>query len=598
VIVARWRGVLSLATLLSSVLLLAPAAQATPDEDILHGCDALSLGDLERAKLFFDRAVAGSPTDPLGHVGLGLVYLHAGSSYATDAEREFSSASAVPEALAGLAWLALGSGDVTSAELYLADAAAMASPPIPNLALARAYLALTRGDAATARVLETAGRAQNADEAFSDCLASERYALLENPESAATLATRARAALRARAETNLGALRLNSPRGALRGESVIPRWFAPAASAAKPILLASPAEGGVVTGTAVIHALLPIQPGSARPYVAIQIDGRSLASTDSSYRFGWDTTRWPPGPHTITVSARVGAGESDVVSLERHCIVREATPAPTHDGSYELSRMRLEQWLCSPRLSQDWSATLDRLASGSAEIVRQQEDPGFRPLGPTTGLPDAGGPGGGSIQPLPGNLGPKVALFFDDGPNPVITPAILAILAKEGIHASFFLVGEQCEKYPDLVRRIALEGHTVGSHSYTHPNLSNLTPPELEREIAGSAKLISAILASGANPTAPPVRFFRCPGGNTGAAVTQAIQRAGLISLDNLSYNTWSHMDETPEQIAAQASATVQGALLLHNGDDKSVFVLPLLIQALRTKGCSFVTADELVAGR
>lgn len=594
---ARWRRPLGLAALL--VLVSLPVAGwADADADLLRGCDALSVGDLERAKLYFERVCAEIPTDPVGHIGLGLVYLHAGSDFRAEAEREFTAGGGLPEALVGLAWVQLAGGDPAAADLLLADAAALADPPLPNLMLARAYVALCRGDAAASRSFETAGRAQKADDALADCVASERYALLANPESAAMLAAKARDALRARAEANLGAVRLNPPRGALAANGVVPRWVPDPTRKAGEIVVAAPAEGGVVSGTVVIRAVLAQPQADARPYVTVQVDGRNLASTDRRpYEFLWDSTRWPPGPHTITVSAQQSLGDASPITAQRRCVVREAGAAVQHGEPYTLSRKRLALWLSTPRTSRDWSATLDRLVQGSTEIARQTEPSDFAPIRPDSGLIVATGPGSIS-QPPQVDLSPKVALFFDDGPNPVITPAILDILAREGIHASFFLVGKQCEKYPDLVRRIVLEGHTVGGHSYSHANLTNLYPAEVQQEVVGCVELIDNILAVGGDPTPYRVRFFRCPGGNVSATVTQVVQRAGLTALDGLSYNTWNHMDETPEEIATQAAAITQGAILLHNGDDKSVFVLPLLIRALRAKGCSFVTADAMMPAR
>src|SRR5271156_5211935 len=72
----------------------------------------------------------------------------------------------------------------------------------------------------------------------------------------------------------------------------------------------------------------------------------------------------------------------------------------------------------------------------------------------------------------------EVVLTFDDGPWPATTPKVLAALARECVHATFFLIGKPASEHPELVRRIAAEGHTVGHHSWTHPTFSKITPAQ------------------------------------------------------------------------------------------------------------------------
>ena len=79
---------------------------------------------------------------------------------------------------------------------------------------------------------------------------------------------------------------------------------------------------------------------------------------------------------------------------------------------------------------------------------------------------------------------PTVYLSFDDGPHPEHTPRLLELLRKHGAKATFFLIGDQAEKHPDIVRRIVEEGHTIGNHSMTHPRLSRLSAREQLADIA------------------------------------------------------------------------------------------------------------------
>lgn len=77
----------------------------------------------------------------------------------------------------------------------------------------------------------------------------------------------------------------------------------------------------------------------------------------------------------------------------------------------------------------------------------------------------------------------KIALTFDDGPEPQWTPKILDILRDKQVKATFFVIGREADKYPDLVRRMAAEGHVIGSHTYHHVNLNNVPPEKMEEEV-------------------------------------------------------------------------------------------------------------------
>ncbi len=100
----------------------------------------------------------------------------------------------------------------------------------------------------------------------------------------------------------------------------------------------------------------------------------------------------------------------------------------------------------------------------------------------------------------------QVALTFDDGPNPVYTPKILSILREAGVTATFFLIGRNAERWPDVVREIHAGGHNIGNHTYTHRRLAEASANVIENEI----KRTSAVLAdiTGESPL-----FFRPPGG-------------------------------------------------------------------------------------
>lgn len=100
-----------------------------------------------------------------------------------------------------------------------------------------------------------------------------------------------------------------------------------------------------------------------------------------------------------------------------------------------------------------------------------------------------------------------VALTLDDGPDPTHTPAVLALLRKYGIRATFFLVGENAADQPGLVREIAAEGHHLANHTWTHPDLRRLSEAQVRDELARTSDVLQA--AAGKPPT-----WFRAPGGD------------------------------------------------------------------------------------
>jgi peptidoglycan/xylan/chitin deacetylase (PgdA/CDA1 family) len=100
--------------------------------------------------------------------------------------------------------------------------------------------------------------------------------------------------------------------------------------------------------------------------------------------------------------------------------------------------------------------------------------------------------------------GDAVALTFDDGPHPVHTPHVLDVLARHGVKATYFLVGERAARCPKLVERIFAEGHGLASHTYTHRELPRLRREELEWELATTRKLLREMTGRDSNLVRPP----------------------------------------------------------------------------------------------
>src|SRR5580692_2023243 len=105
----------------------------------------------------------------------------------------------------------------------------------------------------------------------------------------------------------------------------------------------------------------------------------------------------------------------------------------------------------------------------------------------------------------------EVVLTFDDGPWPPTTPKVLAALAAQCVRATFFLIGKPASEHPELVRRIAAEGHTIGYHTWTHPSLMQIPPSETTEEIDHGISADEMAL-HGVATTIPTTPFFRFPG--------------------------------------------------------------------------------------
>src|SRR6202158_5840311 len=117
----------------------------------------------------------------------------------------------------------------------------------------------------------------------------------------------------------------------------------------------------------------------------------------------------------------------------------------------------------------------------------------------------------------------EVVLTFDDGPWPPTTPRVLAALAQECVRATFFLIGKPASEHPELVRRIAAEGHTIGYHTWTHPSLMRIPPADAVTQIDRGIAAVEKVL-HGTATTVPSTPFFRFPGFETTPATLDLLR--------------------------------------------------------------------------
>ena len=185
----------------------------------------------------------------------------------------------------------------------------------------------------------------------------------------------------------------------------------------------------------------------------------------------------------------------------------------------------------------------------------------------------------------------EIALTFDDGPSPIATPLLLAILRWYGVPATFFVIGDHARAYPYLVAQMVAEGHDVGNHTFHHPNMATVDPQTVRSEITRTTDLIQ-------ETTGHPPRWFRPPGGDYSADVVEAVRQAGMeMALWTENSGDWSL---PPAKILVERvlARTEPGAIvLLHNGTLNTVHALPEIIVELRRRGYALVTVSELSRG-
>lgn len=184
---------------------------------------------------------------------------------------------------------------------------------------------------------------------------------------------------------------------------------------------------------------------------------------------------------------------------------------------------------------------------------------------------------------------PMVALTFDDGPHPT-TPALLDALKAGGAHGTFFLVGSNVVKAPDLARRIAAEGNEVANHTRTHLRLPPLRDDQIRHELNDDTIVI-------ARATGKRVRLFRPPGGQFDGRVTAEAAREGMTTV-LWSNNTGDWRAKPPRWVVNRVLSNVQPGdiVLLHEDHAETVAAIPAILAGLRERGLRAVTVSELLA--
>ena len=184
-----------------------------------------------------------------------------------------------------------------------------------------------------------------------------------------------------------------------------------------------------------------------------------------------------------------------------------------------------------------------------------------------------------------------IALTFDDGPYPIFTPLLLDELRKYQVPATFFLIGRDAEQWPEITRRIEEDGNEIGNHTYSHPNLDQETPAQVEDEVLRARDVLWSMSHD------PAVRFLmRPPHGRYTMATLRTLQGIGYhVVLWTDDSGDWRTL--TSQQIARDMirHASAPDIVLLHSGKLATIEALPDVIARFRRAGYRFVTVGEML---
>jgi peptidoglycan/xylan/chitin deacetylase (PgdA/CDA1 family) len=282
--------------------------------------------------------------------------------------------------------------------------------------------------------------------------------------------------------------------------------------------------------------------------------------------------------------------------------------AADHDASAPDAAGLLDRWLPTPLLRvsallhvaalaslvvapRRWRWAVAAAAADHAVLLAASLSPRSTLLGPNLNrLPASDGTVGDGA----------VVLSFDDGPDPEATPRVLDLLASAGARASFFVIGRRAAAHPELVRRIAAEGHCVENHTWSHPpGFAFGGPGAMGREIDRAQRILGDLAGR------PPV-WFRAPAGMRNPLLAGVLARRGL-SLASWTRRGFDTVDPRPRRVARRLTRDLAAGdvLLLHDGaagapgarragsGHVAVEALPAVLATLRRRGLATVPLPD-----
>jgi spore germination protein YaaH/peptidoglycan/xylan/chitin deacetylase (PgdA/CDA1 family) len=204
----------------------------------------------------------------------------------------------------------------------------------------------------------------------------------------------------------------------------------------------------------------------------------------------------------------------------------------------------------------------------------------------------------------------QLALTFDDGPDPEWTPKILDVLKREHVPATFFLIGIEAEKFSGLTKRIYQEGHEIGNHTFTHPDISTIGTAYMRVELNLTERLFASYLGIRTILFRPPYSVDQEPDTEDQVKPLELTQGMGYITIGNkIDPRDWSDQPPlTPREIAAGVldhlppcrlyDQKCGNIILLHDGGgnrERTALALPAIIEGARARGFEFVPVYQLL---
>lgn len=183
----------------------------------------------------------------------------------------------------------------------------------------------------------------------------------------------------------------------------------------------------------------------------------------------------------------------------------------------------------------------------------------------------------------------KISLTFDSAWGAEDIDSILTTLKNENVKATFFVLGQWAEKYPDVIKRMSDEGHDVANHSDTHPHIASLSFEEIKNEITKANEKIE-------NITGKKNDLFRAPYGEYNDNVIRAAEELGFYTIqwdvDSLDWKNPGRDAIIKRVVDRCKNGSI---ILMHNGTEETANALPEMIKKLKEKGFSFVPTSELI---
>ncbi len=204
----------------------------------------------------------------------------------------------------------------------------------------------------------------------------------------------------------------------------------------------------------------------------------------------------------------------------------------------------------------------------------------------------------------------QVALTFDDGPDPEWTPKILDILKRYNVRGTFLMIGEEAQNNVGIMQRAYREGHEIGNHTFTHPDISEISTNTLDLQMNATERLFASKLGVQPLYFRPPYSIDQEPDTNDQAAPIERIQGLGYVIVGNkIDTNDWDeHPRKSPKEITDSVFQQIDemkvrpwargSVILLHDGGGNrspTVAALPMLIELLRDRGFEIVPVSQLL---